>query len=106
VARTLLLFAMGVELLAGESPVTKPCREDDASYENTKDSVRLAGALAIPEGKGPFPAEFFQIKGCMDVEVLKISPTGSPAACPGRDTRIMPGMQHELWPMLHSGLRA
>ena len=32
-----------------------PYRAEDVGYENTVQKVHLAGALTLPEGKGPFP---------------------------------------------------
>jgi pimeloyl-ACP methyl ester carboxylesterase len=33
-----------------------PYDEEEVGYENKRDGVKLAGALTIPRGKGPFPA--------------------------------------------------
>src|SRR5439155_3130818 len=33
-----------------------PYREEEVSYENKKAGIKLAGALTLPKGEGPFPA--------------------------------------------------
>src|SRR5215468_6053693 len=33
-----------------------PYDEEEVSYENMRDGVKLAGTLTLPRGKGPFPA--------------------------------------------------
>ena len=33
-----------------------PYKEEEVTYENAQDAVRLAGTLTIPDSKGPFPA--------------------------------------------------
>ncbi|MHC4399079.1 MAG: alpha/beta hydrolase family protein, partial [Planctomycetota bacterium] len=33
-----------------------PYKEEEVTYENAQDAVRLAGTLTIPDSEGPFPA--------------------------------------------------
>ncbi len=49
--------ATGARTLTQEPVVAKGYRAEDVSFVNPSDaSVRLAGTLTIPEGRGPFPA--------------------------------------------------
>jgi len=104
VAAALPLFVPAVvtPLTAGEIAASKPYREVEVAYDNTKGGVHLEGTPIVPEGKGLHPAvllitgmgpqdrdetigplkpfaviaddtaEFFKIEGCMFPEVLKV----------------------------------
>jgi len=46
-----------LELKRPQNPVKPyPYREEEVSYDNTQQNVKLAATLTIPEGKGEFPA--------------------------------------------------
>lgn len=55
-----LVFKLGVEATATRRPQEPkkpyPYMEEEVTYENRQDKVRLAGTLTIPRGRGPHPA--------------------------------------------------
>jgi pimeloyl-ACP methyl ester carboxylesterase len=55
-AALLSLPVRAAQSATGESTASKPYREVEVAYDNTKGGIHLEGTLTIPDGPGPYPA--------------------------------------------------